>query len=53
VIVAESRIQPVVVIFEDLHWIDGATRGLLDLLADAIATQRVLLLVNYRPEYRH
>jgi tetratricopeptide (TPR) repeat protein len=53
VIVAESRIQPVVVIFEDLHWIDSATRGLLDLLADAIATQRVLLLVNYRPEYRH
>jgi predicted ATPase len=45
--------QPVVVIFEDLHWIDGETQALLDLLADGIANARVLLLVNYRPEYRH
>jgi predicted ATPase len=41
------------VIFEDLHWIDGHTQALLDLLADSIANARVLLLVNYRPEYRH
>jgi predicted ATPase len=42
-----------VVIFEDLHWIDAHTQALLDLLADSIANARVLLLVNYRPEYRH
>jgi len=41
------------VIFEDLHWIDEQTQALLDLLADSIANARVLLLVNYRPEYRH
>ena len=41
------------VIFEDLHWIDSQTQALLDLLADSIANARVLLLVNYRPEYRH
>ncbi len=40
-------------IFEDLHWIDGQTQALLDLLADTIANPQVLLLVNYRPEYRH
>ena len=40
-------------IFEDLHWIDSQTQALLDLLADSIASARVLLLVNYRPEYRH
>ena len=47
----ESLKQPVVVIFEDLHWIDEQTQALLDLLADSIASARVLLLVNYRPEY--
>jgi predicted ATPase len=41
------------VIFEDLHWIDEQTQALLDLLADSITNSRVLLLVNYRPEYRH
>ena len=40
-------------IFEDLHWSDGETQTLLNLLVDAIAKVRVLLLVNYRPEYRH
>jgi predicted ATPase len=42
-----------VVIFEDLHWIDSETRALLELMADGIANARVLILVNYRPEYRH
>ena len=53
VVVRESLNQPLIVIFEDLHWIDGQTQALLDLLADSIASARVLLLVNYRPEYRH
>ena len=52
-IVRESLNQPVIVVFEDLHWIDEQTQALLDLLADSIANARVLLLVNYRPEYRH
>src|SRR4029077_1978996 len=53
IILRESLNQPTVVIFEDLHWIDGETQALLDLLADGIANARVLLLVNYRPEYSH
>src|SRR6266849_5212027 len=53
IILRESLNQPTIVIFEDLHWIDGETQTLLDLLADGIANSRILLLVNYRPEYRH
>jgi class 3 adenylate cyclase/predicted ATPase len=52
-LVRESLNQPLVLIFEDLHWIDGETQAFLDLLAESIATARTLLLVNYRPEYRH
>ncbi len=49
----ESINQPLVVIFEDLHWIDSETQALLNLIVDGLATARILLLVNYRPEYRH
>jgi hypothetical protein len=42
-----------ILIFEDLHWIDEQTQELLNLLADSIATAKFLLLVNYRPEYLH
>ena len=53
IILRDSLRQPVVVIFEDLHWIDEQTQGLLDLLADSVASARMLLLFNYRPEYHH
>ncbi len=49
----ESREQPMMLIFEDLHWIDGESQALLNMLAEAIANTRILLLVNYRPEYHH
>ena len=52
-VLRESRVQPVVLLFEDLHWIDDETQGLLDTLVESLPTARVLLLVNYRPEYRH
>ncbi|HKN59652.1 MAG TPA: adenylate/guanylate cyclase domain-containing protein [Candidatus Acidoferrales bacterium] len=52
-LIRESLKQPLMLIFEDLHWIDTETQALLNLLADSIATARVLLLVNYRPEYTH
>ncbi len=52
-ILRESLNQPLMVIFEDLHWIDDETQALLDLLADSIGTARLLMLVNYRPEYSH
>jgi hypothetical protein len=49
----ESQVQPLVAIFEDLHWIDGETQAVLDSLIEALPTARILLLVNYRPEYQH
>ena len=45
--------QPVLVVFEDLHWIDTETQALLDSLVESLPTARLLLLVNYRPEYQH
>jgi class 3 adenylate cyclase len=49
----ESLQQPLIMIFEDLHWIDADTQAVLNLLVDSIANARILLLVNYRPDYRH
>jgi AAA ATPase domain len=49
----EACEQPVLLIFEDLHWIDSETQALLDGLVDSLGSARVLLLVNYRPEYQH
>src|SRR5262249_44683239 len=49
----ESLIQPLALVFEDLHWIDGETQALLDGLVESLPTLPVLLLVNYRPEYSH
>src|SRR5439155_20065194 len=52
-LVRESLNQPLMVIFEDLHWLDSETQAFLQLLSEAIPTTRMLLLVNYRPEYQH
>jgi class 3 adenylate cyclase len=49
----EAREQPLLLIFEDLHWIDGETQALLDSLVESLPAARLLLLVNYRPEYSH
>jgi predicted ATPase len=49
----ESLNQPLILVFEDLHWLDAETRAFLTLLSESVATARILLLVNYRPEYRH
>jgi tetratricopeptide (TPR) repeat protein len=49
----ESQGQPLLIVFEDLHWIDAETQALLDGLVESLPTARLLLLVNYRPEYQH
>jgi class 3 adenylate cyclase/tetratricopeptide (TPR) repeat protein len=49
----ETQVQPVLVLFEDLQWIDAETQALLDGLVESLPTARLLLLVNYRPEYTH
>src|SRR5262245_56199605 len=49
----EAGEQPLLLIFEDLHWIDAETQALLDSLVESLPTARLLLLTNYRPEYQH
>jgi class 3 adenylate cyclase/predicted ATPase len=49
----ESLNQPLIMIFEDLHWLDAETQAFLQLLSESVATTRMLILVNYRPEYQH
>jgi class 3 adenylate cyclase len=49
----ESQMQPLLLVFEDLHWIDSETQALLDSLVESLPTAQLLLLVNYRPEYNH
>src|SRR5262249_52390907 len=53
VLLRESQVQPLLLVFEDLHWIDSETQALLDNLVASLPTARLLLLVNYRPEYQH
>src|SRR4030095_15049176 len=49
----ESQVQPLLLVLEDLHWIDAETQAFLDSLVERLPTARLLLLVNYRPEYHH
>ena len=49
----EGQARPLLLVFEDLHWVDAETQALLDGLVEALPTARILLLVNYRPEYTH
>jgi tetratricopeptide (TPR) repeat protein len=49
----ESQAQPLLLVFEDLHWIDSETQAFLDSLIESLPTARILLLINYRPEYQH
>ena len=48
-----SQNQPLLVIIEDVQWLDSETQALLDRLVDSLPTARILLLVSYRPEYQH
>src|ERR1700726_3767130 len=43
--------QPVLILFEDVHWSDPTTRESLDLLIDRVATLRVLVIITFRPEF--
>ncbi|MBI1943576.1 MAG: AAA family ATPase [Betaproteobacteria bacterium] len=53
ILLRENEARPLILVFEDLHWIDGETQAFLDGLIDSVPAARVLLAVNYRPEYRH
>jgi len=49
----ESLNQPLVLVFEDLHWLDSETQAFLDIFSESVASARILLLLTYRPDYRH
>jgi class 3 adenylate cyclase/tetratricopeptide (TPR) repeat protein len=49
----ESQSQPLLLIFEDLHWIDAETQALLDTLVESLPGATLLIAVNYRPEFQH
>jgi predicted ATPase len=51
-LLSETRVQPVIAIFEDLHWSDALTVGLLNELVVAAKDTRLILVVSYRPEYK-
>ncbi len=53
VLLRESQVQPLLLVYEDLHWIDTETQALLDGLVESLPIAPILLLVNYRPEYQH
>jgi class 3 adenylate cyclase len=53
ILLRESHVQPILLVFEDLHWIDTETQALLNSVVESLPTARLLLLANYRPEYQH
>ena len=52
-LLCESKVQPLLLIVENLHWVDAETQVFLDSLVERLSTARLLFLVNYRPEYQH
>lgn len=52
-LVRASHVQPLCLVVEDLQWIDSETQVFLDGLVESLPSSRILLLVNYRPEYQH
>jgi len=49
----EAQVRPLLLIFEDLHWVDSETQAFLESLVESLPTAKLLLLINYRPEYQH
>jgi predicted ATPase len=52
-ILREGQVQPVIAVFENLHWLDSESQAFLDSLVDSLPLARALILVSYRPEYQH
>ena len=52
-LVTESRSRPLLLVIEDLHWLDRESQAFLWALSSSIATAHMLELVSFRPEFRH
>jgi len=53
ILLRENQVHPLMLVFEDLHWIDSETQAFLDSLVESLPASSILFAVNYRPEYRH
>jgi class 3 adenylate cyclase/tetratricopeptide (TPR) repeat protein len=53
VLLRTSQVQPLLIVLEDLHGIDSETQAVLNLVVESLPLARMLVLVSYRPEYRH
>ena len=53
VLLRASQGQPLLLVFEGLHWMDAETQAVLTSLVESVPTARLLVLVTYRPEYQH
>ena len=53
VILKESAREPVLIVFENLQWVDAETRVFLDGLLERIHSARLMLILEYRPEFVH
>ncbi len=53
VLLLASRAQPLILILEDLHWVDMETQAVIDQLVESLPRAATLCIVTYRPEYRH
>ncbi|UWQ89573.1 AAA family ATPase [Rhodobacteraceae bacterium M382] len=51
-LLALSEVQPVLMVFEDLHWVDPTTRELLDLIVARTQDKAVLMILTFRPEFQ-
>jgi class 3 adenylate cyclase/tetratricopeptide (TPR) repeat protein len=51
--IRESQSKPLVLVIEDLHWIDTTSEEFLDYLIGWLANARIMLILLYRPEYTH
>ena len=51
-LLSEAKRHPLIIIVEDMQWLDDESQAVLDLLVESIDNTRILLLANYRPEYR-
>ncbi|MDQ2939892.1 MAG: AAA family ATPase [Actinomycetota bacterium] len=52
IVSASGRLEPAVILLEDLHWIDPASEPFLKALVEAVPGTNTLALTNFRPEYR-
>src|SRR5262249_53914378 len=50
---AVAQARPVLLVFEDVHWIDPTSRELFDLTLDRVSQLPILVIITFRPEFDH